>query len=159
MLSRSNPVFSNGGVTMVELLPAKILYVDNDVETCEWIKASFFKDEREFDVTCISGTAEALDLIQRSSFDVFVLEYSLLEMTGAELCRKIRLTDRNTPVVIYSALYREIDRERAVWAGANAFVIKSDGLSNLSATIRRLLDRRPVITRNYHSGRRSSSIL
>ena len=144
---------------MIGFKPASILYVDNDLESCELIKDSFFKDEKEYDVTCISGTAEAMDLMRRFSFDVIILEYSLLEMTGAELCRKIRLDDHNTPVVIYSALYRDIDRERALDAGANAFIVKSDGLSNLSATIRRLLDRRPVISRNYHSGRRSSSIL
>lgn len=138
--------------------PVAILYVDNDSDSCEWVKNSFLTNEKNFAVVCVNGTEGALDLIRRQSFDLYIFEYSLLEMTGAELCRKIRVTDRDTPVVIYSALFREIDRETAMKAGATAFVVKSDGFSNLTATVRRLLMPRPAITRHYHTARRSSSI-
>ncbi len=91
---------------MPGIRPAAILYVDNDPESCESIKTSFLRDETEFNVVCLTGAEDALDRIRRQSFDLYILEYSLLEMTGAELCRKIRVTDRDTPVVIYSALFR-----------------------------------------------------
>jgi DNA-binding response OmpR family regulator len=143
---------------MTGIGPAAILYVDNDPESCQLIKTSFLRDETEFDVVCITGAEDALDRIRRQSFDLYILEYSLIEMTGAELCRKIRVMNRSTPVVIYSALFREIDRETAMKAGATAFVVKADGLGNLSATIRRLLTRRPVISRHYHAAKRSTSI-
>lgn len=138
--------------------PARILYVDNDHESCKLIRNSFLRDEKDFDISCVTGTAEALARMRHASFDVFILEYSLFEMTGAEMCRKIRQTDRDTPIVIYSALFREIDRKNAMDAGANAFIVKSDGFSNLTTTLRRLLTPHPVISRHYHSTRRSSSI-
>ncbi len=143
---------------MIGLSPPGILYVDNDVESCEWIKNSFLTNEENFDVVCIRGAADVLVRIRRQAFDLFILEYCLMEMTGPELCRKIRLGDPNTPIVIYSALFRDVDRKNAMDAGANAFVVKSDGFSNLSATVRRLLTPRRAITRHYHPARRSSTI-
>ena len=140
------------------LSPTEILYVDNDPESCEWVKNSFLTTENDFEVVCITGAVDALDRLRRQAFDLIVLEYCLTEMTGPELCSKIRRTDTDTPVVIYSALYRDIDRKKAMDAGANAFVVKSDGFSNLTATIRRLLTPRSTISRHYHPIRRSSSI-
>ena len=143
---------------MIGLSPTGILYVDNDPESCEWIKNSFLTNEKNFDVVCMTGTDDALDRIRRQAFDLFVLEYCLAEMTGPQLCRKIRLGDPDTPIIIYSALFRDIDRKTSIEAGANAFVVKSDGFSNLSATIHRLLTPRSAISRHYHPARRSSSI-
>lgn len=144
---------------MFENNTAKILYVDNDYESCEFVMDSFKQDEKNCEVKAVTSVPQALTLIRHNPFDLYIFDYCLLEMTGAELCRKIRTEDRKTPVVIYSALYREVDRETAMNAGANAFVIKSDGFYNLSTTIRRFLNPRPVISRNYHSTRRSSSII
>ena len=143
---------------MIGISPIGILYVDNDPESCEWVKNSFLKTKNDFEVVCITGAVDALDRLRRQAFDLIVLEYCLAEMTGPELCSKIRRTDTDTPVVIYSALYRDIDRKKALDAGANAFVVKSDGFSNLTATIQRLLTPRPPISRHYHPIRRSSSI-
>ena len=115
---------------MIGISPIGILYVDNDPESCEWVKNSFLKTKNDFEVVCITGAVDALDRLRRQAFDLIVLEYCLAEMTGPELCSKIRRTDTDTPVVIYSALYRDIDRKKALDAGANAFVVKSDGFSN-----------------------------
>lgn len=143
---------------MFGTMPAGILYVDDDLEACEEMKMMFQASIKGCDLICSTSQRQTQEMISQRSFDMFILEYCLSEMTGAELCHKIRLEDRDTPVVIYSALFREIDRKMALAAGANAFVIKSDGFSNLSATIRRLLVPRPVISRHYHSARRSTRI-
>lgn len=144
---------------MFEDNTANILYVDNDYESCEYVVNSFKKNEKGCEVKTVTSVPQALLLMQGNPFDLYIFDYCLLEMTGAELCRKIRAEDRKTPIVIYSALYREIDRETAMGAGANAFIVKSDGFYNLSTTVRRFLNRPPVISRNYHSARRSSSII
>ncbi len=144
---------------MFENNAANILYVDNDYEFCEFVMNSFKQNEKSCEIKTVTCVPQALLLINSNPFDLYIFDYCLLEMTGAELCRKIRAEDRKTPVVIYSALYREIDRETAMNAGANAFIVKSDGFYNLSTTVRRFLNRPPVISRNYHSARRTSSII
>ncbi len=138
--------------------PADILYVDNDLEACEGMQALFRESQKGCNLTCSTSPLQIREMISQRSFDLYILEYCLTEVTGPELCRKIRLKDRVTPVVIYSALFREIDRETALGAGANAFIVKSDGFSNLSATIRRLLSLRAVISRHHHPARRSTRI-
>lgn len=138
--------------------PADILYVDNDPDACEGMRTLFRESEKGCNLTCSTNPRHTREMLSQRAFDMYILEYCLTEVTGPELCRKIRLTDSNTPVVIYSALFREVDRETAMGAGANAFVVKSDGFSNLTATIRRLLVPQPVISRHYHPARRSTQI-
>ena len=136
-----------------------ILYVDTDSEACRGIEDSLRSDGLDFRLVCVTGTEAAFDQIRRQTFDIYIFEYCLFEMTGAQLCRTVRLTDRETPMIIYTSLDREIDRETAMTAGANAFVVKSDRFANLSSTISRLLKPRPLISRHYHTARRSSNII
>lgn len=143
---------------MLGTRPADILYVDNDLEACEGMRTLFRESEKGCNLTCSMSPVQTQEMISQRSFDMYILEYCLTEITGSELCRKIRIKDRDTPIVIYSALFREIDRETALGSGANAFIVKSDGFSNLSATIRRLLILRPVISRHHHPARRSTQI-
>ena len=144
----------------MSLLPnSNILYVDNDAESCAVIRASFRRFASEFNVTVMTGEKAAFQRMREQNFDMLILEYCLTEMTAPEMCRQIRQTMPEKPVIIYSALFHEVDRTTAMDAGANAFVVKSDGFSNLASAIRRLLMTPVPMSRPIHIPRRSSSIL
>ncbi len=142
---------------MYTMKPANVLYVDSDQESCDLIKRSVSDTECIFSFS--SGAQHARELLARRSFDLYIFEYCLTETTGAELCRTLRSAGDLTPVIIYTALYRDIDRQKSQSAGANAFVVKSDGFHNLSVSIRRLLEPRPSASRRYNSVRGSSAII
>jgi CheY-like chemotaxis protein len=45
---------------------------------------------------------------------------------GFELCRQLRTSDPNTPIVFFSAAAYDADKRRAFQAGANEYVSKPD---------------------------------
>ncbi|MEP6946981.1 MAG: response regulator [Acidobacteriota bacterium] len=136
----------------------RILYVGSDPEFCDSIRAVFNERSAEFVCTFAITGKQALELAEAQKFDLLISEYGLYDMTGDRLCRKIRERDGSTPLLIYASVYRDSDHEAATNSGANAYILKSDGTSNLVSAIRRLTRRPEPTTSRYHATR-SLSIL
>jgi len=118
-----------------------ILFVDDDADCCDLIIAMLHYAGADYEVTVAPTPKQALDLLANKSFDLFVIDYSLPEMSGADLCRHIRKTDENTPVIFYTATAEAQKRSEALSAGANAYLIKPNDLDNIVDTIRSFLDK------------------
>ena len=116
-----------------------ILYVDDDADTCLMMKAWLGAGSHSYDITAVTSAEDAVSVISGQNFDLYVLDYCLPAMSGPELCSIIRKTDSSTPVVIYSALTRPVDREVAMNAGASLYLVKPDDIDVLRSTIRKLL--------------------
>ena len=122
----------------------KVLYVDDDVDACEMMVSWLGKDHDDMTVITAHSAGKARELISGTSFDLFILDARLPDETGWDLCRQIRKTDRETPVLIYSGMSDNNDRKIAMDAGADAFLVKPNDLETLSPTVRQLLRRRAV---------------
>ena len=73
------------------------------------------------------GTAtQALSSIRAEPFDLYLLDSRLPDADGFELCRRIRDYDPQTPILFFSGAAFDADKEKAIEAGANAYVIKPD---------------------------------
>lgn len=118
----------------------RILYVDDDPDSCQVIGLMLYLDDERYAITAVSSAAEALALIEKQAFDLFILDYVLPEMSGADLCREIRRTDTRTPVMFYSGMAREIDRQAALAAGADEYLVNPNDLDLLCLTVKSLLD-------------------
>jgi CheY-like chemotaxis protein len=118
-----------------------ILFVDDDEDCCELIIAMLHYAGVNYNVIVAPTPQKALELMARQSFDLFVIDYSLPEMTGVDLCRRIRETDADTPIVFYTATAQPQKRREAMDAGANAYLIKPNDLDNIVDTIRKFLDK------------------
>ena len=140
------------------ILP-RILYVDSDKTSREFFKNWLDRHERGYRLTCSDGAANALERIALGPFDFYLLEYCLGEMTGPELCRRIREKDMTTPVIVCSPLSREIDRNTALSAGASGYLVKPDELSRLAAIMRGFLGTNSRPRRLFHTARRGSAII
>lgn len=120
----------------------RILYVDDDSDTCLLMKLLIEQYNDEYGVTAVGSVKKALDLINASAFDLYILDYRMPEMTGVELCRLIRQTDTETPIMIYSAMSRDTDRAAALNAGATAYLVKPNDLENFNETVEQLMNRK-----------------
>jgi CheY-like chemotaxis protein len=136
----------------------RVLYVEPDGPSRESFKKWLARNAEKCDVVCADGAEDALEKIAGQSFDLYLFEYSLGDMTGPELCRKIRRSDNRTPVVICSSQAREIDRNTAFTAGASGYVVKPDELARLGAIMRRFLGHATMRKRS-HSLRRCFAII
>ena len=60
------------------------------------------------------------------------------DLTGVELCERIRAFDKETPIIFYSAAANKSDHEEAMKAGAQSYIDKPGNLDELEETIPRL---------------------
>ncbi len=116
-----------------------ILCVDDDDDFCELITAMLRYADTDYQLTSVATPREALDLLAHKTFDLFIFDYNLPQMSGVELCRHIRAGDSETPIVFYTATSQQSDRNAALAAGASAYLVKPNDLENIVPTIETLL--------------------
>lgn len=114
----------------------RILCVDDDRDTCDTL-IHLLKFE-DYEAESVDGIEEALDIVEKKSFDLFILDTWLLSGSGNSLCRKLRDRYPETPIIIYSGAAFEADVEEAEKAGANAFIPKPY-VNRLLEAVKRLL--------------------
>lgn len=119
----------------------RILFVDDNEDTCELVKYLLTRADNEYAVTTVSTAQNAVNFIESEAFDLYILDYRLPEISGAELCRKIRYRDSKTPVLFFSAAAYPVDFDEAFKAGATEYLVKPDDLFKLTETIENLLAR------------------
>lgn len=62
--------------------------------------------------------------INNATYDLYILDINVPKLNGLDVCKKVRETDKNTPILILSA-YREIqDKLDAFTFGADDYLVK-----------------------------------
>lgn len=95
--------------------------------------------------------ATGLHEATHKSFDVVVLDLGLPDIDGTSVIEQIRLTS-DTPIIVLSARRDEIDKVRALDAGADDYVTKPFGVDELLARVRAAVRRNtrtdapPIVT-------------
>lgn len=68
--------------------------------------------------------AEGLEAAGAGPFTAFLVDYRLPDMSGIEVCRRLRAMGVAAPVVLLSSVQSDEVVERARAAGANDFLVK-----------------------------------
>ncbi len=119
---------------------AHILVVDDDDGIRDVVSAML--EAVGLVVTTRTSAEEALETVQRESFDLLVLDWNLPAMTGVELCRTIRRDLNITlPVLFLTANASSQDMVEAFASGADDYVVKPFRAPELGARIFSLLRR------------------
>jgi len=131
---------------------ARILYVDDDRDSRELLKYMLFFADPNYQVKTASNGKEALSLIKSDSFDLYILDYFLREISGIDLCREIRAIDLHKPILFYSGMSAERDKNVARQAGATEYLVKPDDLDKLTITVEKLLaQENALLVKEKHS--------
>ena len=75
---------------------------------------------------------------QRLQPDVIVLDVNLPNVNGIEACRQITQAHPRIGVIVFTAVVDSTTKDRALAAGAAAFVSKLSGATDLLAEVERL---------------------
>jgi DNA-binding response OmpR family regulator len=129
----------------------RILYVDDDRDACEMMGLILQLDDDSYQFSAVTTAQKALVLMKEQPISLFILDSALPEMSGIELCRLIRQIDSQIPIMFYSGMVREIDREAAFKAGANEYLIKPNDLDRFTDTVKQLLTKSPAILKGASS--------
>mgnify|MGYP001038521642 CR=1 FL=1 len=79
-----------------------------------------------------NGLGRALD----SAFDLVILDVMLPGLNGMEVCRKIRQTDRQMPILMLTARSEEIDKVMGLETGADDYLTKPFSVREFIARVR-----------------------
>jgi two-component system, NtrC family, response regulator AtoC len=114
-----------------------ILCVEDDDDTCSMLSALLGR--AGYEVRTASGVADGLRLAEGGRFDLYILDNWFADGTGLDLCRRIREFDCATPILFFSGLAQESDRQIGLDAGAQGYLIKPNDLDKLVETVTRLI--------------------
>jgi two-component system, OmpR family, phosphate regulon response regulator PhoB len=86
---------------------------------------------------------EALMVIDEEKPDILLLDWMLPNVSGIEVCRRLRqkTETRNLPILMLTARGEESDRIRGLDTGADDYVVKPFSMTELMARIRAVLRR------------------
>ena len=118
----------------------RILCVEDDYDSGQLVQFLLSRENESYEVTVASTVLEAEKLISQCSFDLYILDYCLPSKSGVHLCRWIRETDIKTPILFYSAMGRRVDRETAIKAGADDYLVKPKDFEELAKRTGQLLN-------------------
>ena len=101
------------------------------------------REAEGFDVRQATSGDAALELAREDNPDLILLDWMLPEVTGIEVCRRLKSTaeTRGIPVIMISARSEEVDRVRGLETGADDYVVKPYSVVELMARIRTQLRR------------------
>jgi DNA-binding response OmpR family regulator len=116
----------------------RILCIDDDEDTCTMLTA--FLAQAGFEVIAAHSAAVGLDIANRETFDLYLLDLWFKDGGKTELFERIRHFDSDTPIIVYSADARQATRETLSKANVQAFLTKPKGLDTLVETIKSLTE-------------------
>ena len=118
---------------------ASLLIVDDDPSLRQFLRAEL--ELEGYKCQEAATGQQALVLIRAQSFDLLVLDWTLPDFSGVEICRRLRSSHNATPVLMLTGVDGIEDRVKALDAGADDYLVKPFSIEELLARLRALLRR------------------
>ena len=132
-----------------------ILLVEDEKNICDFISTSL--SAQDYRISTAHTGKEALPIITSQCPDLILLDLGLPDMDGMEIIRQVR-TWSSVPIIVLSARTQEQEKVRALDLGADDYLTKPIGTSELLARIRtalrhsnRLNTDSPLYKRPFHA--------
>src|SRR5687767_10922028 len=139
----------------------RVLVVDDDPVICDMVASTLA--EHGYATRRASDGREALYLIDRETPDVVLLDVRLPDISGYQLCRRLRddYGDSMGIVLVSGERMESFDRVAGLLLGADDYVLKPFAIDELLARVHRLARRSRPIARTVVAGltRRELEIL
>ena len=115
----------------------KILIVEDEPKVASFIKKGLEENNYEAEVAYDGIFAEKL--VKSNKYDLFILDIIIPGISGIELCKKLKITYPNIPVMMLTALGTTDDKISGFDAGANDYLVKPFEFRELLARVKVLL--------------------
>ena len=117
----------------------RVLVVDDEPNIV--MSLEFLMARAGFEVQVARNGREALDALEGAAPDLLLLDVMMPEFDGYEVCERIRARPEwnGTKIVMLTARGREVERERGLALGADAYVTKPFSTRDLVDKVKYML--------------------
>lgn len=118
----------------------KILLLEDDISLIDGLQYSLKKNG--FDVDFVRSVQETLTYLSEiEKYDMLILDVTLSDGTGFEICEKVRKNGSQIPIIFLTASDEEVSIIRGLDCGGDDYITKPFKLGELCSRIRALLRR------------------
>ena len=112
----------------------RLLIVDDDPELRVFLRTEL--EIEGYACTEAASGQQALMQLRESRWDLLLLDWTLPDFSGVEICRRLRGSDDQTPVLMLTARDDVRERVEALDAGADDYLTKPFSIEELLARVR-----------------------
>ena len=126
----------------------QLLIIEDERDLLDTLYYNFKKEN--YDVYTASTGKEAIEIIDRQSIDLAILDIMLPDMSGLDVCKHIKInrSESHTAVIILTAKGEEIDRILGFELGADDYVVKPFSIRELTLRVSSLFKRNENLNKN-----------
>jgi two-component system copper resistance phosphate regulon response regulator CusR len=126
----------------------KICVIEDEEKVSSFIKKGL--SEHDYEVQIADNGESALEMISREGYSLVILDVMLPDMSGIEICRRLRQQQPHLPVLMLSALGTIDDKVNGLHSGADDYLVKPFHFNELLARIEALLRRKKLADGDGH---------
>ncbi len=119
----------------------RVLVVEDEQNVANFLKKGL--EEEFYTVDLAEDGTTGYSMATSKEYDCIVLDVMLPELSGLEICKKLRAAGLKTPILMLTALDSVGSKVEGLESGADDYLTKPFAFSELLARIRALLRRAP----------------
>ncbi len=116
----------------------RILVVDDELSIIKFLRANLV--DKRYEVLVAMNGVEALETFEKELPDLMILDIMMPKMNGFEVCRRLREWSQ-VPIIMLSARGDESDKVKCLDLGADDYITKPFGASELIARVKAVMRR------------------
>jgi len=117
----------------------KVLIVEDEPNMSRGLKDNL--EFEGYDVDLADNGASGLKMITSNTYALIVMDVMMPEMSGLDVCKKVREAGIGVPIILLTAKSEEIDKILGLELGADDYITKPFSLRELLARIKAVLRR------------------
>lgn len=122
------------------MITKSVLIIEDDLNIVELL--TIHLNDLGCQVLSSSDGWQGLKLAGEGQFDLIILDIMLPGLNGMEICRRIRQTDRQTPIMMLTARSEEIDKVMGLETGADDYLTKPFSVREFIARVKVIFRRK-----------------
>ena len=122
------------------MFPTRILVIEDNEDNLALIR--LLLERADYEVFAAMDGSTGLRLASQEQPDIILLDLAMPDMDGWEVAREIKanIRTKNIPIIAVTAHALPKDRDRALAAGCDAFIVKPFSIVKLIGEIENLTD-------------------
>lgn len=128
----------------------KILLVEDDINIVENLTA--YLNAEDYKTDSVSGQTDAIEAVRSTAYDLVLLDVSLADGNGFAVCKAIKETDENIPVIFLTASGDEYSVVTGLDMGADDYIAKPFRPRELISRIKGVLRRSGAASQSARLG-------